>query len=237
MYANTRTNNKWLLPVITLSVLVIAVLAAALLLLGQELADTRTLLAYTQGHLVEAETDLRSTQTNLVAAETELTDTQGDLAQVTTALRVASERIASLESALANLHVNYERLTDGYGYVLQDPTYEMVMAFLAEDDTSANPYDVHAYNCTDFSADVKANAAKQGIRCAYVNIYFPDGRGHAIVAFDTTDKGLIFIEPQTDEEANLRVGRRYYDSLIPRPGYHYPEPDYDDTILRYTVIW
>jgi predicted membrane GTPase involved in stress response len=37
---------------------------------------------------------------------------------------------------------------------------------------------------------------------------------HAIVCFNTTDKGIIFIEPQTDEIAQVVVGEYYRTSEI-----------------------
>jgi len=41
------------------------------------------------------------------------------------------------------------------------------------------------------------------------------GCGHAIVAFDTTDRGLIFVEPQTDKiHEDLDAGDSYWDETI-----------------------
>lgn len=70
-----------------------------------------------------------------------------------------------------------------------------------------------------------------------MSIYFPDGRGHAIVAFDTTDKGIVFFEPQTDDEVDLQVGARYHQSVLPQPGHTYLSPPYEDSVVRYAIIW
>ena len=223
---------KWLILVT-----ILLGLAGGLLILRQDILDTRATLAWAQSQLLQAETDLQSTQTNLMATEAAWAETRRNLAAAEIALETASEQANSFEVALGNLEVNYDRLVTGYGYVYRDPTYEMVTTFLADDNTSARSYDIDSYKCTDFSADVKANASEEGIRCAYVNIDYPDGNGHAIVAFNTTDEGLVFFEPQTDEEVNLRVNRRFYESVIPRSGYYYLEPEHDDTVLRFTVIW
>ena len=80
------------------------------------------------------------------------------------------------------------------------------------------------------------NAEADGIRCAYVRLGFP-ALGHAIVAFQTTDRGLVFVEPQSDEIANPVVGRRWYQCVVPEPGYFYLPPSYDDTIEEIQVIW
>ncbi|MGB8707646.1 MAG: hypothetical protein WCD72_06855 [Dehalococcoidia bacterium] len=117
------------------------------------------------------------------------------------------------------------------GYTLQNPTYQEMKAFIAEDPTNTNNYVEDKYVCVDFAAAVNNNAEAKGIRCAVVDIFYPDGYGHTIVAFDTTDRGLIYIEPQFDQEVKLEVGRSYSQlnnfTAAPR----------DDTIKRYLVVW
>ena len=47
--------------------------------------------------------------------------------------------------------------------------------------------------CSDFAERLHNDAEMQGIRCAYVSIDLSTG-GHAIDAFQTTDRGLIYID-------------------------------------------
>jgi hypothetical protein len=117
------------------------------------------------------------------------------------------------------------------GYTLQNPTYQEMRTFIAQDPTNANTYSEDKYVCVDFAAAVNNNAEAKGIRCAVVDIFYPDGYGHTIVAFDTTDRGLIYIEPQFDQEVKLEVGRSY--SQIN----NFTAPPRDDTIKRYLVVW
>lgn len=58
--------------------------------------------------------------------------------------------------------------------------------------------------------------------------------GHAIVGFNTTDEGMIYVEPQTDEIVkNLEIGKRYWsECVIPNSD----ESDYDNTI-DYILIY
>ena len=116
-------------------------------------------------------------------------------------------------------------------YTLQNPTYQEMKTFLAQDSTNVNNYMEDQYVCVDFAAAVNNNAEAKGIRCAVVDIFYPDGYGHTIVAFDTTDRGLIYIEPQFDQEVKLVVGRSYSQlnnfTAAPR----------DDTIKRYLIVW
>jgi hypothetical protein len=128
----------------------------------------------------------------------------------------------------------------GHGYTLRDPTYEEAVAFMEEDKTSDNEYDDSDYGvyvCSHFARDVCNNAEAEGLRCAIVHLVFPDGAGHAIVAFDTIDEGLVYFESMTDERANPEVGKRYYKCVVPREGYYYLPPDYEDTIMDILVTW
>ena len=237
MHDETRSRQRSLLPVTVLSILAVAALAIALVLLRQDLVDARYMVLVTQGQLAQVQADWQADHSRLSDIEVEMEAIQSELASTGDALEIAREQANTIEAAFDNLEVNYNRLTRGYDYVSNDPTYEMVMEFLADDRTDNKKYDESEYNCTDYSADVKANAADEGIRCAYVNIYFAGHMGHSIVAFDTTDEGLVFIEPQTDDEVDLQVGQRYHESVLAKPGEHYLAPDDDDTVVRFTVIW
>jgi len=194
-----------------------------------------TVVSMVTAALVSSE--LNGTHVQLTNLERELATTQVELATGETELNATEGLVEYLEATLSNLQVNYARLTAGYGYVLRDPTYREMSDFLARDETSEREYIEEEYACVDFAADVKANVAKEGIRCAYVIIEYRGGGGHAIVAFDTTDEGLVFIEPQFDWEVGLEIGRPYYQCVKPPPGRYMATPDDDDTITRFIVIW
>lgn len=184
-----------------------------------------------------ASNELKATQAQWVNVEAELATMQAELATVEIELNASEEHVESLEAELFNWQVNYERLTTGYGYVLRDPSYQEMRSFLARDKTSEREYVENEYVCVDFAADVKANAAKEEIRCAYVVIEYRGGTGHSIIAFDTTNQGLVFIEPQFDWEVEPEIGKRYYQCVEPPPGHYMVKPGYDDTITRIVVIW
>ena len=116
-------------------------------------------------------------------------------------------------------------------YALSNPTYQEMKTFLAQDTTDSKTYAEDEYVCVDFAAAVNNNAEAEGIRCAIVDIFHPEGYGHTIVAFETTDRGLIFIEPQFDREVKLVIGNSYSQAnkFTPAPR--------DDTINRFVVIW
>lgn len=122
-------------------------------------------------------------------------------------------------------------IQEASAHSLHDPTYKEMMDFLAGDATNLNQYVQDKYMCTDFTAEVNNNAEAKGIRCAVVYILNKEGIGHTIVAFQTTDRGLQFVEPQYDRVVKLVVGQSYSElnNFAPQPN--------DDTIDRYLVIW
>ncbi len=118
----------------------------------------------------------------------------------------------------------------GHGYYLRDPTYAEAVAFLHSDRTDRNTYDDDSYICSHFSRDVCNNAEAEGLRCAYVELRYSDA-GHSIIAFDTIDRGLVYFEPQFDDEVRVELGRSYAqlnDYII---------PFWDDVIQDILVIW
>lgn len=94
------------------------------------------------------------------------------------------------------------------GYSIHDPTYAEMEDFLRRDNTDKNRYNKDNYVCHDFAIDVIKNAEGENIRCAFVYILFSSS-DHAIVAFNTIDRGLVYIEPQNDARARVVVGETY----------------------------
>lgn len=93
-----------------------------------------------------------------------------------------------------------------------NPTYAELVAFIKEDSTDEHPYTNGSffpvsllYVCSDFAEDVHNNAEVAGIRAAWVGIDFEgNDDGHALNAFETTDKGLVYIDC---------TGREFFPSL------------------------
>ena len=57
------------------------------------------------------------------------------------------------------------------------------------------------------------NAKVAGWECGFALLCYPQGQ-HAVVAFNTTDRGLIFIKPQTDAAIDIKVGGYYQNQEI-----------------------
>jgi len=96
---------------------------------------------------------------------------------------------------------------------LKNPTFQEMKDFILKDTTSRKQFILNKYECRHFAADVNNNAEAAGIRCALVLLCYSNGQ-HAVVAFETTDRGLIYIEPQTDEAIRPEVGGTYQGEKI-----------------------
>ena len=115
---------------------------------------------------------------------------------------------------------------------LYNPTHKEMREFLARDKTDSNPFVIGEYVCSDFAAQLNNNAEADGIRVAYVRIRSKEW-GHAVVAFETVDRGLIFIEPQSDREVGLVIGEPFPWYLV---GAISPMSSYDP-IVEIQIIW
>lgn len=116
-------------------------------------------------------------------------------------------------------------LTTGFsssGYEVN--TYANAVGFLASNTVSDNVYNQGiygennvSYNCFSFVADLMVDAKAAGFKCGLVWVdwtLYPIDQPisyylHVMIAFDTIDKGIIFVEPRTDEIIALAVGKEY----------------------------
>ena len=96
---------------------------------------------------------------------------------------------------------------------LKNPTFQELRDFILTDPTSRNEFVLNQYECRHFATDVNNNADAEGLRCAFVLLCYDRGQ-HAVVAFDTTDRGLVYIEPQTDAAIHPEVGGKYQGKEI-----------------------
>ncbi len=115
---------------------------------------------------------------------------------------------------------------------LSDPTHREMREFLARDKTDSKPYIKGEYVCNDFAAELDNNAEADGIRAAYVRIR-SKGLWYAVVAFETLDRGIIFIEPQSDKEVKLVIGDPFPWHLVGKAN----PLGYRDPIVEIQIIW
>ena len=119
---------------------------------------------------------------------------------------------------------------------IYDPTMEDAYDFILKDKTNENKFDDSSYNCAHYSRDVNNNAENYGLRCAYVKINLQYGLPHAIIAFNTTDTGLLFFEPQTDEKVELVIGADYWADCVITNSPKVAR-DENNTVISHEIYW
>ena len=75
-----------------------------------------------------------------------------------------------------------------------DVSWEQVKEFVMNDDTNSHTYIPGSFVCADFAALLHNRAEAAGIKAAYVSVEFAEGPAHALNAFNTTDRGLDYID-------------------------------------------
>lgn len=123
----------------------------------------------------------------------------------------------------------------------KDPTWSQLLEFLLSDDTDSHSYNYPTFVCHDFAVMLQSHANSAGWRCAiitvqlsgypdYFNYGIPSNTGHACNAFDTTDRGLVYIDctrsPEAgpvnqDKRVDIRIGQEYIPmALFPSYGWY-----------------
>jgi hypothetical protein len=112
-----------------------------------------------------------------------------------------------------------------------DPTWQQLKEFLVADQTDAKTYDRFFYMCGAFAEDVHNNAEIEGIKAAWVAVDFEGGgAGHALDVFQTTDKGLVYVDC-TGESGGIK----YRPILPPGQGKVFGEVDEWDKVAYMAV--
>ncbi len=115
--------------------------------------------------------------------------------------------ISDKENALGQHPVLLENST------AHDPSYGELLNFLKNDDTVKNKYVSPNFTCADFAQELQNHAESDGIRCGFAGISFLNSKyGHAMDVFDTTDKGLVYVDTTSGEvhiSKNIHPGARY----------------------------
>lgn len=112
-------------------------------------------------------------------------------------------------------------------------------------DGTAQPGD--PYVCADFAERLHNNAELVGIRCAYVSLGLAGSEGHACDAFQTTDRGLVYIDctgisdsygpDNNDKTVDIQVGDQYDpEYLFPGGGWYIPGGTMGE-VTDFQVVW
>jgi len=127
-----------------------------------------------------------------------------------------------------------------------NPSWMQLKNFLKTDKTDMRQYILGSYVCCNYVEDVHNNAEAAGIRSAAVVVEFTEDESHALNAFKTTDRGLVYIdctglEPfksgpyNMDTTVNLKLQGDYKRKFIFPAGWYF-RPD-TAKVTNIIVYW
>jgi len=95
--------------------------------------------------------------------------------------------------------------------MIYNPTLKELKIFAKEDDTDKREYKNDTFVCTEFTNTFVKNFAEKGyFSCITILTFENKNIGHAIVAINTSDYGLVYVEPQSYKIIySLEVGDNY----------------------------
>jgi len=209
------------------------------------LAEARSELEVLRIEMGTLEWDLETANNSLDQTQQDLTSAQQDLTFSESELELYRDTYGSVVQSdvqppfVGADIVNYENAAN--------PTWAQLEAFLLSDTTDRNAYVPGVYMCGDFATDVHNNAERAGIRAAYVAVKLPDAY-HALNAFKTVDRGLVFIDctglqawesgpSNRDKIVNVKLGRTYVaQSLFAESGWS-PTWGNMGTVFDVQIYW
>lgn len=126
----------------------------------------------------------------------------------------------------------------------RDCTFSELGAYLEQTKIDRIKYDWHSFDCKDFALLLHNEAEIAGIRAGFVVIEYMGGVMHACNCFNTTDRGLIFIDVcGTSREINQderfvkisRVKKRKRQNFVDMFG----KKQYAITpkVKRFSIVW
>jgi hypothetical protein len=151
----------------------------------------------------ELETDFKELQVKnkeLRALQVEFEELQADY-----------QKTKSLQAEFENLQDDYQNLLErSKQSTLSNPSWLELKSFLEQDDTDTLTYDKTSFDCDGFAITLRDRALPFGYRCAFIGLSFGEVVGHALNAFETTDRGIIFVDAtEHDTIAYVQQGQPY----------------------------
>lgn len=225
----------------------------SLLQTRSELSQLHREIAALEINLEEAEHRLARTEEDLTSAQQELSSAKLSLDSLESELELYKRTFGEVYSEGASSVVRLQtgpssdrslNLVDNPG--AGDPTWAELLSFLRLDKTDTRQYIHDVYVCGHFAEDLHNNAEEYGIRAAFVTVKFSVGPSHALNAFKTGDRGLVYIDvtgvpPSTprptsvDTLVKLELNRPCQQELLFASGWQIMEPE--GRVTKIQVYW
>ncbi len=193
---------------------------------------------------------IEEVKSDLDSANNNITSLEGSLDRVISDYDALSNEFTELKTFYYDIfkgepppyrHLQKELMNIVENTSAKDPTWQQLVDFLNTDQTDSRKYVLKEYVCTGFTEDLHNNAEAFGIRSSLVFVRFEDSEiGHSLNAFNTVDRGLVFIDNtgvsgftnrSWDRVAYLRIGELYgaitIDAALESFEYEYYELKYE----------
>ena len=152
-----------------------------------------------------AKAQLSSLTSEYASVKAERDSLRTELDSLQAEYKTASGELKQLETSYQSLLKGTQQST------LRNPTWQELKTFVSEDDTDTHQYVADQFDCSGFAIGLRDQAWRRGFRSAYIEIGFgQSSAGHALDAFQTQDKGLIYVDnTERDQIAYLEKGKIY----------------------------
>ncbi|MBU2009400.1 MAG: hypothetical protein KJ624_06165 [Chloroflexi bacterium] len=170
--------------------------------LSSQLTSTSASLASMTADRDRLTNQLATANASLAAATAQRDSLSSQLTSTNASLSTVTGERDRLNLQVAQLQGDYQKLYDTIRQSspsLRNPTWGEVKYFLEQDDTNTKVYNDDQFDCSGFAITLRDRAWRYGFRSAYVEISFGETTGHALTAFQTTDKGLVYIDDTGNE--------------------------------------
>jgi len=165
--------------------------------------------------------------------EDKLTTTQNTLDNANHTLALTEMGLEQVNTSLKENNSEVQQLESGDKYNLRDPLYSEVTRFIQNDNS-------------DNEKTLIDNAKSKGLRCALVEVGIigstikilgapRTGESYLLMAFNTTDKGMVYFESKTDYRVYPEIGKSYIECVEGNP--YISSLLVNDTITKILVVW
>lgn len=167
--------------------------------LETELVVSRETMQVLRNKVTDLESQLVTYQEELATLEGQYSYLEGRNAYLGDRIAVLEGEIAALEEKLEGV-LPYSKASGDLIKLLNNfegthnPTWQELRAFLITDGTDDHRYSYFSFVCGDFAEMLHNNAEQSGIRAAVVIVFFQSGIPHALNAFYTSDRGLVYVD-------------------------------------------
>lgn len=142
-------------------------------------------------------------------------------------VKALEEKLLKLKVENSKLRKELDDLKKNYYLLKKNPSYKEVKRFLILDSTDIPTHEKRL--CYHYALQMLANATEHGLYASPVVLIFPNA-GHMLVGFNTSDRGIIYVDPAYDFEVNITLGEDYFRE-------NGLKSKYSGVVIDYATTW